>query len=262
MKILRYWLFATSVVVVAACGGSGSGLVGGDPIIGPIVDESPGGIWVGTTVSDVTPELLVTLGVITETGEARFINENGTQIFGTVSTAGSVLSGDLTGVTALGFVWPDATAVATITVEGLVEERMSLSGDYSGGGDMGSFSLEFDPIYDRDSSLANVEGTWVQLDGLLNIFATFVIDADGTVNGTDITGCVYSGAVSIIDSEFNVYDVAVDVANCTGVDAIFNGSYNGVGVLSDDVPGSEASDVFTVGVNSESIVITNVLDKL
>jgi hypothetical protein len=54
-----------------------------------------------------------------------------------------------------------------------------------------------------------------------------------------------SGQVSIIDAAFNAYDVAFDLANCTGVSAGLNGMYNGLGFSADDV-GTDDVFIFLV----------------
>ncbi len=87
--------------------------------------------------------------------------------------------------------------------------------------------LDYVPIYERDSSLATIAGMYD--DG----FVVTNIAADGTIFAQDwFTGCVTNGQVSIINPNFNLYDFQFGYSNCTGQDAILNGSsFVGIGTL-------------------------------
>jgi hypothetical protein len=266
-KIRRFLLCVVAAVAACDSGGGGGGVPGNGggsapPLFRGISQESPEGIWEGTLTSTVTSEIFGILGVITESGETRLITDDGSQLFGTVSGSGSAVSGVLTGVTALGFAWLDASVVSNFSISGTVAERSTFSGSYSGGGDSGTFSLAYNPIYERASSLADIEGMWVALDSLLNTEATFTVDANGAINGNDIDGCIYSGLVSIVDPQFNAYGLTVSVANCMGGSVLLNGSFDGLGILSDEVSGSGQNDVLTAGISGPDLVITLQLSKI
>ena len=51
--------------------------------------------------------------------------------------------------------------------------------------------------------------------------------------------------VSIIDTTFNAYGVTLDLANCAGTRAGFDGTYNGLGFTGDDV-GTDDVFIFIV----------------
>ncbi len=216
----------------------------------PVMNDSPGGIWDGTLTSNVTAQTFHVLVVVTELGEARFLMEQGPHLFGTVSVNGHTVTANLTGVTAIGVVWPDGSTVASIAVNGTVNERGTLFGSYSGGGDNGTFSTVFDPIYDRKSNLATTAGAWVLKDLIQNTTAAYVVDAMGIVIGLDTDGCAYNGNVTIVDSNFNVYRASLTISNCIigGVD--FNGAYTGFLVMADLVLGSGLSDAMIIGLTS------------
>jgi len=212
--------------------------------------------------SQVLARAVGVLGVVTETGEIRLITAEDAQLFGNLAVTGPRVSAALTAIKFTGSTWPDNSSVGTISINGSVAARATLSGSYTGAGDRGTFSLNFDAIYDRDSALANTAGTWVVYDAFLNILATLVIDANGTINGSDVDGCIYAGSVSIIDSRYNIYDLALTVANCPPPVAISNGVYDGVGVLADEISGSGDNDRFTIGVSNSLAVVSLTLIKL
>jgi hypothetical protein len=55
------------------------------------------------------------------------------------------------------------------------------------------------------------------------------VNGNGSFSGSDISGCGYSGAISIIDSRYNAYRVNLNVSNC----GVANGAYEGLaGLLS------------------------------
>lgn len=66
----------------------------------------------------------------------------------------------------------------------------------------------------------------------------FNINANGVIFEQDpTTSCVLNGQVTIIDSNFNAYDVSLSVSNCTGAEAILNGStFTGLAVLDSTAP--------------------------
>jgi hypothetical protein len=101
-----------------------------------------------------------------------------------------------------------------------------------------------DEDYSRGSALATVAAPYATFD-LDGDPSSFVIDDAGVISGGSNANCVLSGQVSIIDAAFNAYDVAFDLANCTGVSAGLNGMYNGLGFSADDV-GTDDVFIFLV----------------
>src|ERR1035437_8606215 len=83
------WTMLVAVVVLTACGGGGGGSTPA-----PISNASPGGIWQGT--DSITG--LSIYGIITESGEFRFLRADGSQYFGTVTTSGNNISGSFGGI--------------------------------------------------------------------------------------------------------------------------------------------------------------------
>jgi|GEM_PF-3227846 len=63
---------------------------------------------------------------------------------------------------------------------------------------------------------------------------SFTIDSGGAITGADNKGCVFNGQVSNLSSNYRIFDIDFEVANCQG-DTISaskrNGSFSGVGIL-------------------------------
>ena len=93
------------------------------------------------------------------------------------------------------------------------------------GGDIGKLTITYNPVYENNSSLELLEGKWsfTDRDGL-------IIDAEvvnGEITGNDSDSCKYSGAFSLIDPNFNAYNVVLRISKCHSV----NGEYKGLAYL-------------------------------
>lgn len=206
---------------------------------------SPGGIWNGV---DATGN--ETLAFITEDGWFRFVADsvNGYQIDGFVgnfcgddcfdpgrepppefgvSPDGNLGFG--------GFLYPDFSSRdpypgygGLCGVEGVLEERSTIRGDF-----FCEFIHEFEQVeivfryndlYDVDSDLSRIVGHWT--DSAKPGRDVISVDALGRVTGQDGGGsnCIYSGTVSVIDPEYNLYDTNLVYSGCTGDAALLNGT--------------------------------------
>lgn len=243
----RSLVMAFTSVALVGCGGGGGG-GSSAPTPAPIVDSAVGGIWEGTTtLTDGTK--YETAGFITEAGELRFITEDGAQQVGTISSTGSVINGEVTEYTAI------ADPVSG-TFTGTISARNTLSGSVQFGGvTTSTFSFNYDTLYERDSSLAVVSGIYSDTDGG-GYTETYTIESDGTITGSDTDGCVFGGAVSILDSNYNMYRVQLTVSNCDDLD----GTYTGLGALS-DTNGSK-NDTFIISLTGPAYVITGFVPRV
>ncbi len=109
------------------------------------------------------------------------------------------------------------------------------------GGDTGSMQLNYSDLYDQPSSLELLEGEWsfTDRDGLaFNI----TIEA-GAISGADSDDCKYAGNVSLINPQYNAYNVVLQISNCDSV----NGEYEGLSYIDD-----KGSVYFRVDVGNES----------
>lgn len=231
---------------IASCGGGG----GGEGTPPPITNESASGIWEGTFFSNVTKHTHQVIGIITETGEARFIVDSRGQYSGNINVSGDVVTGTLRAYAPIGYIFPDGSIVGNVSVTGKVKTKVSLSVTYAGVGDSGSFTLIYNSRYERDSSLALISGTWAMSDA--GYILTFTVNDNGTFTGSDSDGCVYNGTVSIINADYNAYRMNLVVSSC----GIFNGSYSGLATVSDY---ASPSDTLIFGVSNQNLSVTGAL---
>ncbi len=208
--------------------------------------ESASGIWSGTFNSNVIYKSYNILGVITETGEGRFLSDEGMQFMGNVSVNGYALTSTVTAFAPLGYVFIDGSNYGTIKLNGTVKTRDSLSGTYSGVGDSGTFTLTYKAIYERGSSLSLLSGEWANNDPS-GYSHNITVGPDGKFSGKNSYGCKFSGSVKILNSEYNAYRMEnVRISSC----GAFDGTYNGLGVLSDY---SGTNDLFTLGMSNSYV---------
>lgn len=217
-----------SLCVLTGCGSSG----GDASTPAAVADAKMGGIWEGTSTWGGETQTLI--GVTTDDGRFRFVSlDTDGQYVGSISVSNqNQISGSGTGVAPDGSLWSDGSKVATVSLSGTLSERDSLTGSWSSStGESGNFNLNFDPIYDRPSSLAKVSGTYTAYEEDGPDIVSITIDSGGSINGQDIFGCIYSGMMSLIDSEFNVYEITLTLANCgadnrtvTGLAGLFDGA--------------------------------------
>ena len=252
---------------LSACGGGGSSAPPSPPPPPPPppppASESPAGIWEGTFTSTVFNQVEQVLGVATAPGDIRFISiESGSQFFGQVIVSGNAISGTLRAVSLAGGQFAGGPASGTVNIEGTLSERNSISGTFIGVGDEGTFSLTFNNLYDRDSSILKVQDHWsaqetvfkVLLPGLGAAPIGFAIQDTGDFAGADTDGCDYAGSISILDPDFNIYAAALTVSSCEQL----NGQYTGYGVLSDTL---QADDTITVAVSTNEVSITGLISR-
>lgn len=229
----RMGLFLSVVLMmfwVAGCGGGGDD---GNSSPSPVTTQSIAGIWIGSFTSNVSHRTFSILGVITEQGMARFIST----ALHTEYTADRLnVSGNNFSATAT--VYGGAGRYdGTAELAGTFTQRGNINGTFAGVGDAGSFSLAYNSLYERPSSLEAIAGTWTNYAS--GYYEKFTIDSNGNVSRPVISGCTTSGSVSIIDPRYNVYAVNLTVNNCGDE----NGFYRGLAVMTD----TEASNDTIVG---------------
>lgn len=309
-------LIPVAFLALASCGGGGGGGSSSSvPDPPPVQNDSPGGIWKGTTSDG---EVIV--GLVTETGEFSFLQDNGVQYFCNMSVSGSAVSSGFTFVTSVGATFPDGATFGGGSLTATIAERSTLNGSItfdstagtpanpqkvaavesqaasSGGcgsfavsatafksgpgqpvpsekllaqlaaasGEVpgpvsGTFSLAYDALYDRDSSLATIAGSFRRPGGTV-----VNVDADGSIFSQDATtGCVVNGKASIIDASYNVYRVQYTYGNCTGDLAALNSTtFAGLATLDNSVAPEQAIIAVTYQSASTVLGMVEVLDRI
>jgi hypothetical protein len=256
MKLLRYGLlYLLFAVFLAACGGGGGG--GGGPP--PPVDQQIGGIWEGT---DSGGTAIVAL--FTESGRLHWLAETGEQGFGTGSVNGSAVTFNYTLVSELGFTFPDGSTSATCSGSGTIQQRQTLAVTVNCTTTLGttfsaSASLIYSSVYDLDSALSVIAGNYDD-EGLV-----FNINANGVIFEQEpVTGCVLNGQITIIDSNFNAYDVSMSFSSCVAPFDVLNGSpFTGLVVYDNTAPPPDEIVIAVTGaVAGVTFAIVFALDRI
>lgn len=229
----RTILVAAALATLAGCGGGGGSGSGSAPTAGAPaapVNASPGGIWSGTDQATG----LSLIGLVTETGEFHFIRSDDTQYFGTLAMSGRSANGNLTGVTAVGYVFPDGSVTGTGTFSGTVQARASMTGSVRfttqrGETATGGVTMNFNSVYNQSSSLAKISGNYRDPD----TGAVINVNSNGVVFSQDsLTGCVLNGNISLIDGNYNAYRVQYSFSSCRSPYTRLNGTTaRGLGTL-------------------------------
>jgi hypothetical protein len=227
---VKMFVAAATVLVLAGCGGGGS-TVGGNPGQN---NGSPGGIWHGT---ESVSGLQVT-GLVDESGNFHFLRGDGVQYVGTAAVSGGSLSANVEGFVPLGFTFPDGSAHGTGTISGTLEARKSIAAttqfktDFNSSSN-GTLTLTFDALYNRASSLTTLSGNFKNASNS----AVVTVGTNGTLFSQDaVSGCVLNGSASILNSQYNAYQVQFDYANCVGQASALNGvQFTGLATLDNTV---------------------------
>jgi len=227
---LRTLLLSLFLLFVSACGGGGGGST--TSVMPPPVDADPGGLWFGTvTYDDQTFEELV--GITTSDGRFTLISldtfgpDTFGQYIGMLTVNGTDATGSGSAYAAPGTTWDNGSTVLEISITAVINEQTTMSGSWTASsGETGSFELDYDADYERDSSLVLLEGVWYVYDDILNPVLTLTVDAGGAFTAQNNLGCQSLGQISIIDASFNVYGWDVAISNC-----LIDGDYSGFAVL-------------------------------
>jgi hypothetical protein len=208
----RFWrsLILTSLLgVIAACGGGGGGGFAPTP-------SSAGGLWLGTlTVDNGVPQQIA--GMVSETRQFHFLLDDETQYYGTLTINGNSGTASVTGLAPLDGTFADGSVRGTGTLNVTIQQRSQLTatGTFTTANNTTSnvsMTVQYDHSYDTDSSLAAVDGNYTnsQSPGT----DTFSI-SNGVVTYSDSSGCMANGTVSIIDAQWNLYNLQFTfAANC------------------------------------------------
>ena len=202
--------------------------------------------------NDQSGQTVPTIGVVTEgNGEGRFVNAAGIQfILSGVSGNDGALNATITAIAPLGFVFLDGSMVTAGTLTATVIERTSIEGSWVlNTGETGTITMSYDPLYERDSDLSLMAGMWTD-----SFDVVYTVQTNGDFFAQDSFGCVFDGAISIINAAYNAYRLIMTISLCPGI----NGDYSGLGVLV-DINGT--NDGLVVQMDNGSYIFTDVLVK-
>lgn len=235
-------IISTLILSLVACGGSDSSNEV-EVVVDP-VDVMPIGLWQGSITADGGSYDVV--GMIAPSGEARFISADGEQnrfnikLSGDSYTAEGVgydINGNFLADIELSGAYTPATLNGTAKVNSVV---------------MSTFTLTIADNSKEGASLSTVSGNYSDVNQSVSI----AIDADGVLSGSDIEGCIYTGAVKVPESSVNVYSLAMDISSC----AEFDGSYTGLATYTQLFDDSTQKG-FIFQIDNGNYLVTEVLIK-
>ena len=172
------------------------------------------GLWRGTTSANQTA-----LGIVLDDGTYYLVySRSGAPVdAGVVQGSSTALNGALTSSDGLDFPIqladnPAGHAVSA-TVSGTYVPETSLQLTIGEGSASRTLSASYDSDYDHPASLAAAAGTYTGESGSVNgaTCATFTLDANGNISGSNCAGCTFQGTITPHKS-VNVFDWSVAVA--------------------------------------------------
>ncbi|VAX13276.1 hypothetical protein MNBD_GAMMA24-1127 [hydrothermal vent metagenome] len=224
MRHSKLLILLATVVVLSACGG---GNVAVTPV--PTTTQSTptaevtglNGIWEGD-YTDSSGTVCTDVKGLTYNGSVRVISEKCNLVLaGTLSVNGGNANID--------FDLFDTTGVGAgqSVFSGSFTQKSSIDGSLDNGGRL---SLRYQTVYENDSSLTYINSRWVMSDGKSLYF--FTVDIDGSIASQAAPGgCNYTGSISIIDTQYDLYGIDLTVKDCSGNYAARNGNFSGIGAL-------------------------------
>lgn len=222
----------------------------------PGSSQSPGGIWSGSIRSS-NGEVFEALGFVTESGEMRFITSDSEQSVGTMTVKNSSFDATLIAYLPVGSYYIDTgLTFAMGNASGILAERSYLFGSaYLNGIVTSEFDFSYDPIYERSSSLSKIAGKYSD-KGPGGFVENYTVDGVGRITGSNSDGCRYNGALSLLNTKYNLYRIVVTITSCD----VLNGEYSGLASLSDD--GGKTNDTLLLTVTGPRYIVSGYLPKL
>lgn len=261
--------FIIASSLLAGCGGGGSSSPSTPPPVNtpppPPPDASPGGIWQGTQTSSGQSQQVI--GLITETGEFHFIQADGVQYIGALGIDGNAASGTFEAAVPIGEQFVDGSTGGGGTLTFTINERQTITGTFTfvtdaGSSSEGDISLAFNPLYNRNSSLATIAGTYT--DAFAPGSDAVTVSSNGQLFYQDGSGtnCTANGQVSIINASFNAYRISFQYSGCGGSFAALNGStFSGIGTLDNTVSPEQVVAGVTGIVQGSRFAIVYLYDR-
>lgn len=200
---------------IAACNGTGYTRSTTPPM------PSATGIWEGT---DSVTGTTVT-GYVDSAGNAVFIRSDGVQFVGPTQLSGDTFVAAVIGYSSFPATFADGSNYGLGTLNGTVAPgstlTLTLSFTTNGGtAEGGSWSLTYSTLSSSGSSLATLSANYTDSTGS----SVISISGNGVMTGQNAANsCVLNGTVTIIDSTYDIYQVALTYENCTGSYAVLNG---------------------------------------
>jgi hypothetical protein len=209
---------------IAACNGTGYTRATTPPM------PSATGIWQGT---DLVTGTSVT-GYIDSANNAVFIRGDGVQFVGPTQLSGDTVIAAVIGYASFPATFTDGSNYGLGTLNGTVATgstlQLILSFTTNGGtAETGSWSLTYSALSSSGSSLGTLSANYTDTAS----GSVLSINGNGVMTGQNpANSCVLNGTATIIDSTYDIYQVALTYESCTGSYAVLNGvQLTGLAVL-------------------------------
>ena len=231
MKISTKILISLAALTVAACGGGSSSPASGNTADTGNTGGTSGsnkttpGLWEGTVTSTTGQSSMV--GLTNAAGQSVWMTTNGRVWSGQMPTTGTQFNATMAGYMYPGSRFPDGTNYGMSSMM-FNYGNGAWTGQYSGGGDAGTFNVTMSPMWNQPASLGTLAGTYTRTTSI-GYTMTMSITTDGVITATDTRGCVINGAVTVPDASHNLYQLNATVTSC----GVLDGTYQGHGTLVD-----------------------------
>lgn len=230
-QILSVLITFAFMFIASGCGSSSdSGTVTPPPTF---TNADPTGIWEGTFTEDGVGTFDL-IGIVYENKVMLSSIARGVVYIGAASVSGDSITATPTNYANSSFLFESADMLGTVSTKSIISGTFTTSS-----GKVGSFSLAYNAVTDKEASLAIIDGNWTRAGGY-----TVVISADssGAITGSDTYGCVYIGSISVIDTAVNIYDLAFEASSCSVT--IYNGTFSGYLFVTDTVTTNDTITYF------------------
>jgi hypothetical protein len=206
----------TGSSLMVGCGGNGGSCGSGSSCSGPGI--SADGYYEGTLTTTPGSPATPVVAIIADNGDGAISGQDGTYYRLSVSLPGNQLTGTYLGLSQ-GPAFPNGTQATSGSISAVASPNLTGTLSDQAGAEE-PLSMNYDTVYQVESSLPKLAGTWSYTANGFSLTAT--IRSDGTFSATDSNNCSYTGAFMIIDPNYNAYSESY-VRSCGGANDTFTG---------------------------------------
>jgi hypothetical protein len=235
MTISKTVLISCAALALAACSGGGGSSSSSSPATGDTGGNGGGttgatkttpGVWQGTVTSTTTGQSSM-VGLTNGSGQSVWMTTDGRVWSGQMPMTGTQFNTTMAGYMYPGRRFPDGTNYGMSSMV-FNYGNGAWSGQYSGGGDTGTFNVSMSSMWNRPASLDTLAGTYTRTTSI-GYTMTMSLTQAGELTANDTRGCVINGTVTVPDPTQNLYQISATVTSC----GVLNGTYQGHGTLVD-----------------------------